>query len=279
MRILSLGAGVQSSTILLMSCRGILPTIDAAIFADTQWEPHAVYNHLWWLAGEAMKAGIPLYVVSTGNIREDSERGMVRGRAVGAERWTSMPFYTKTLGDTKEGQVRRQCTSEYKLNPITLFEKRLLLGLLPRQRVPPHTNIEQWIGISIDEKQRMRLSTEHWRTNSYPLIGWPHQYLDRPWSRAMCQAWLATEYPHRSIPRSACIGCPFHSNQEWRTMRDTDPLSWQEAITFDSAIRQCEGMRGETFLHRSCLPLAQVDLSTPQEHTPWVQECLGMCGV
>ena len=39
LRILSLGAGVQSSVVLLMSIKGILPRLDAAIFADTQWEP------------------------------------------------------------------------------------------------------------------------------------------------------------------------------------------------------------------------------------------------
>ena len=37
--ILNLGAGVQSSTVLLMSIHGELPHIDHAIFADTGWEP------------------------------------------------------------------------------------------------------------------------------------------------------------------------------------------------------------------------------------------------
>jgi len=47
MNILSLGAGVQSSTVLLLSCRGERPTLEAALFAETQWEPKAVYQ---WLA-------------------------------------------------------------------------------------------------------------------------------------------------------------------------------------------------------------------------------------
>jgi hypothetical protein len=47
MRILSLGAGVQSSTMALMAEAGefgVKP--DAAIFADTGWEPPQVYEHL-----------------------------------------------------------------------------------------------------------------------------------------------------------------------------------------------------------------------------------------
>jgi hypothetical protein len=43
-RILSLGAGVQSTTLALMAAHGeIGPMPDCAIFADTQWEPRRVY--------------------------------------------------------------------------------------------------------------------------------------------------------------------------------------------------------------------------------------------
>ncbi len=61
--VLSLGAGVQSTCVLLMSCRGVLPKLDCAVFADTGWEPKAVYDHLEWLKGEAERAGIPVHVV------------------------------------------------------------------------------------------------------------------------------------------------------------------------------------------------------------------------
>jgi hypothetical protein len=47
MRVVSLGAGVQSTTMALMAAHGELtPMPDAAIFADTGWEPKAVYEHL-----------------------------------------------------------------------------------------------------------------------------------------------------------------------------------------------------------------------------------------
>ena len=42
LRVLSLGAGVQSTTLALMAAHGeIGPMPDAAIFADTGWEPQA----------------------------------------------------------------------------------------------------------------------------------------------------------------------------------------------------------------------------------------------
>jgi len=46
LRVLSLGAGVQSTSLLLLTAEGRLPALDAAIFADTGWEPRGVYEHL-----------------------------------------------------------------------------------------------------------------------------------------------------------------------------------------------------------------------------------------
>ena len=46
LRVLSLGAGVQSSTLALMIHKGEIPMVDCAIFADTQAEPPKVYDWL-----------------------------------------------------------------------------------------------------------------------------------------------------------------------------------------------------------------------------------------
>lgn len=72
MRILSLGAGVQSTALLLLSAKGELPLLDAAIFADTGSEPAVVYDHLDRLEAEvARPAGIPIHRVSYGNLGDD----------------------------------------------------------------------------------------------------------------------------------------------------------------------------------------------------------------
>ena len=55
LRVLSLGAGVQSTTLALMAAHGeITPMPERAIFADTQAEPAAVYEHLRWLMSPMM---------------------------------------------------------------------------------------------------------------------------------------------------------------------------------------------------------------------------------
>lgn len=66
LRVLSLGAGVQSTTMALMAAHGeIGPMPDCAIFSDTGWEPKAVYDHLEWLE---QQLPFPVHRVERGNI-------------------------------------------------------------------------------------------------------------------------------------------------------------------------------------------------------------------
>ena len=99
--ILSLGAGVQSTTLALMAARGDLspgfPQPLAAVFADTGWEPATVYRHLHWLIG-AIGARLPIHIVrgmrpdgTPAHIREDSE-AIVRGDA---NRLANPPLFVK----------------------------------------------------------------------------------------------------------------------------------------------------------------------------------------
>jgi hypothetical protein len=271
LRILSLGAGVQSSTIALMSAAGVLPPIDHAIFADTGWEPAEVYR---WLNDYLIpRLPFPVHIVQKGDLRAEQITARVRGKKSDeAGRWASLPYYTKEPGATREGTIRRQCTGEYKIQPIEQ-KIRELLGLKPRQRFPKELAVQQWLGISMDEMQRMKFSTDTWREFWHPLIA-------KRMTRWDCLKWLERN-GHPVAPRSACIGCPFHSNEEWRRMRDEAPEEWADAVEFDSEIRVAGGTRAETFLHRQCVPLDQVDLSTPADHgqLSFLDECAGVCGV
>ena len=273
-RILSLGAGVQSSTVLLMSCAGVLPKLDCAIFADTGWEPAGVYSYLEWLETQTTAAGIPLHRVSAGNIREDNLRAHGRGRVRDGHRAASLPYYTKNA-DGSIGAIQRQCTGDYKIAPV---EKRIrgLLGLKPRQPWPKAPEVELWFGISVEEQRRVRFSKDRWKVHRYPLI------FDLPgaFTRHDCLTWLQDRgYP--LPPRSACLGCPFHSKAEWAAIK-ADPAAWADVTEFDAAIRHKGGVRGEIFLNRSGVPLVQLDLSTPEDRgqgSLFNEECQGYCGV
>jgi hypothetical protein len=290
-RVLSLGAGVQSSCVLLMSCRAVLPKLHAAVFADTQWEPKAVYRHLDWLEAEAARYGVPIYRVSRGNLRADALdfRARTHQGEKGGKRYASMPLFVKNPDGT-QGIIRRQCTGEYKIEPVERFIRRKLLGLRPRQ-VAPAGAVEHWFGISADEVQRRRTSPNHWQTFRYPLLDdltSPRRdgLFPRGFDRRDCLDWLRDQgYPEP--PRSACIGCPFHTDEEWRRIR-TESEEWQDAVAFDHEIRRRDaaGQRrkgllvGLPYLHRSMLPLDRVPLDGPGGNEWGMQEeCQGVCGV
>lgn len=302
-RVLALGAGVQSSFLLLASCRGELPRLDAAIFADTQYEPAGVYRHLDWLETEAAKAGIPVHRVTVGDLRQDAVDFRQDRVSRDGKRWASVPFFVKNK-DGSKGQIRRQCTSTYKIEPMERFIRESMLGLKRGQRAPCEQVVEQWIGISFDESHRcshpgvwQTIKTKgtdlfgaeivestrkvwrpvRWKSHGYPLCRWdfkadrtvtPLEYFAHPWDRGRCLAWLKTNYPGREFPRSACIGCPYRSNREWKLMRDTDPQSWQDALEFDREIRVRDAagqlnrkvLVGLPFVHDTLIPLDMVDL-------------------
>jgi hypothetical protein len=151
--VLNLGAGWQSTTLFLMSCRGILPKLDAAVFADTQWEPKGVYSHLLWLIAEGEKAGIPTYQVTAGDLRQDAIDFRRLLASADGKRWASMPLFIKNP-DGSQGRVKRQCTREYKIEPCETFIRRHILKLKHKQHAPRDIAVRTWFGISSDEAQR-----------------------------------------------------------------------------------------------------------------------------
>lgn len=311
LRLLSLGAGVQSTVLALMACRGELGPLDGAIFADTGWEPPAVYDQVDRLRIEFDRTGIPLHVVTSGDLRKDTldpEHRFVsvpyftlapEGTTVKEDITTPCPvgcgWIDYDAGDDpnglavpedcpicmgageivievherpatrreREGMGRRQCTSEYKLKPIKAAV-RVLLGYPHPTPVPRGVFAEQWIGFSTDEMHRVRdtLDVQYSRPR-YPL-------LELGMSRKDCERWLRAEgWGHTA--KSACIGCPFHGNAQWRSIRDNHPEQWADAVAFDQAIRKggasAAPLNGEAFLHRSRTPLAlaPIDRVTPAE--------------
>jgi hypothetical protein len=284
LNVLNLGAGVQSTTVLLMSCCGVLPKLDCAVFADTGWEPVEVYRHLNWLKSAS---SVPIHVVSAGNIRDNGVNGTLGGRAKSrGERFATIN------PDGSQGMIRRQCTQEFKIEPIEKFIRRELLGLQPRQRAPRTPVVRQWFGISRDEFTRTRKPAAAWKTHYYPLVG--VEFIGEKMnmvdglslSRAGCLEWIE-QHGYPIPPRSACIGCPFHSDAEWRNMKENRPDEFEDACDFDEKVRKTVGRNGIAYLHRSRQPLREVDFRSDFDkgQLPLFEiggvardECLGMCG-
>lgn len=287
--VLNLGAGVQSTTLYLMFMQGMvfhpkvgedatLPIkLDYAVFADTGDEPVAVYKHLTWLQS---LGGPEILVRSKGRLSDD----LRRGENSSGQRFAAIPAYTIMAGDEEEGRTRRQCSSEYKINVIEKVIRREIVGLEPKKRIPKNVTVTQYVGISLDEAGRF-VRVKKRRT----LGGMRAPLIESFMTRANCLTWLKEfgKVPHE-VPRSACVYCPFHDDEEWLRIKSV-PEDWALAVEIDEALRKKgnivnRNMEASMFVHRSCKPLVEIefkpkDKTDNQTSMPFWRECLGVCGV
>jgi hypothetical protein len=269
--IISLGAGVQSSTMALMAAHGeITPMPTAAVFADTHAEPESVYRWLEWLE---TKLPFPVHRVSKGDLARVSLT--VRDKKDGTGKWVKslIPAFIQNP-DGSRGIMGRACTFDYKVMQLEAAAKRI--GEIKRNQKT--VGVIQWIGISLDEAHRMKPARKAWVEHRWPLI-------DAGMKRHDCLRWMERMgYP--KPPRSACIYCPFHSDAEWRRLKDEEPKEFARAVQFERDLQhaksQTDNQRGKPFLHNSLKPLDQVDLSTDIERGQgemFGNDCTGLCGV
>jgi hypothetical protein len=261
MRVLSLGAGVQSTTLALMAAHGeIGPMPDCAIFADTQDEGAETYAHLEWLCGVLP---FPVYRPTRGRLSE---------AMLGGDDEARIPAFVEG-----SGLAKRQCTRNFKIRPIRR-EVRRLLGAGPRSYIAPGS-VEQWIGISIDEADRMKPAGVAFMVNRWPLI---EARLDR----AACARWLWDRYRRRA-PKSSCVYCAFQSPEQWLSRQVNSPADFGYACGVDTALRSNANVarfRGRLFLHSSCQPLVEIDFAAivarrNRQGDLFANECEGVCGV
>ena len=246
LRVLSLGAGVQSSTLALMIHKGEIPMVDCAIFADTQAEPPKVYE---WLEFIKKTVSYPVHIVTWRNLEQD-----VLDASQGKYQAFRIPFYTKNKETEQKGMLMRQCTADYKIKPLTI-KVRELLGYKKGDRININeAKVEMLFGISTDELRRMRLNPLRYVENQYPLIN------DFGMSRQDCIAWIRDNgYP--TPTKSACYFCPFHSQSGWKEIKENNPELFEKAVQMDRQLRDQEKykiknkFKDELYLHRSCEPL------------------------
>ena len=274
LRVISLGGGVQSTVMSLLADAGEFgDRPDLAIFADTGWEPAGVYEIVQWL-GEVLS--FPVVTTSNGrSLREDAHLGVSdSGRPS-----TAIPLFTLDQSGSP-GMLPRRCTSHYKIRPIHHAVKRHL-GLDPSRRMPAGISAETWLGISAEEVLRIRDSHVGWNVNRYPLV-------ECGMTRTDCREWFAERYPDMTLARSACAGCPFRSDEEWMSLKTTDPDLYADAVDLDRRLRDPESpaastLLNEAFLHRTHRPLDEAveraeHLKRMQPRL-WLDECQGVCGV
>jgi hypothetical protein len=256
---------VQSFALAAMSALGVLPPVDAAVHADTGYERHETYEFArrWtpWLEDR----GVCVITVRGGRD--------VMGQETDGNGYTNIPAFTRKPDGQPGGMLRRQCTGDWKIDPM----RRWCSAELKRRglRKTPGV-IEKWLGITLDEIERMRAdSGVKYVTLNYPFIS----MLDRPWRRGDVMHWLTDN--GLEIPvKSSCIFCPYHNRATWRDIQRNGNGDWEVALKVDRAIRhrRCACL---CYLTAERKPLSECDFRDERDHgqlTLWeAEECSGTC--
>lgn len=255
MRVISLGWGVQSFGLAAMSALGVLPRVDVAIHADTTHERSETYAFAkrWtpWLEERGVRVVTVNDTGAANKILEENHQ-------------TYAPVFSLKNSNGKRGQLRRSCTQRWKIAPMRRW--------LQKNRNGQH--VEQWIGFTLDEAERVNPSDVGYVTNVFPFL----DMLDPKWTRGMVMLWLQEN--GLEIPvKSACVFCPFHNRAIWRDINLSGNGDWQKALEVDDVIRH-KRPGYACYLTPERKPLIDCDFSNQQDHGQlelWSEECSGMC--
>jgi hypothetical protein len=255
-RTLSIGLGVQSSTLAAMSAHGEVDRLDSVIFADTHGETDETYAWGQFMEDLITSAGIRFVRTAAGDLLHD--------HLTAVNRVSQAPLFV--LHEGKMGRIMRRCSRDYKVVPVRQAARKLMLEAGTKR-------IEQWVGISWDEIERMKEGGPAYITTRWPLI-------EMRMTRDDCLQWM-TDHGYPRPPRSACYFCPQASNTRWVAMRDHHPTEFKKAVAADYAIREhgVPGIAGTVFLHRSGVPLefAPIDKDDSQQVLFDDPDCEGGC--
>lgn len=238
LRVLSLGWGVQSWTLAAMSALGVLPPLDVAIHSDTGFEMASTYKFAAEMTPWLLDHGVKVVTVS--RVQSSNSDAAL----------SDIPAYTVSVADGVRGQLRRQCTGDWKIQPMRRYISSLLRDLGSGR---PAGAVEQWLGITLDEAGRAKDSNVKYIRHRFPFL--EKVWNGRRFTRQDCIVWLQ----ENSLPvpgKSACTFCPLHNKKAWESIKRAGGADWDEALRVDSLLRD-KRPPYPLFVHRSGLPLDQ----------------------
>jgi hypothetical protein len=224
------GGGTQSAAIAALIVMGKVSAPDLAVIADTGYEQSTTWQYMNEVTAPALAAvGVIVHRVAA---KDFATVGLYGGKGGDT---LLIPAFTDQSGDI--GKLPGYCSNEWK--------QRVVRRWATERGVE---SADMWLGISIDEMQRLNAGSGKWRNR--------HILVEQRMNRWECER-LVLSLGWPKPPRSSCWMCPNHTQEEWRDIRDNKPHDWQAAIRFDKAIRRRDP---NAFLHSDCVPLGDADL-------------------
>lgn len=275
MKILSCGAGMQSTALALMSCENkiaadnghgtvhpLVPIYDAVIFCDLGMEPPWVMAQVHFIRRACESAGIHFKIL-------DSPLYADFMKNFGERRTISIPWWT-IKDDGHKSKMPRNCTIDYKVEVISKYVRWELLGYRKGQRLRPADQKahEMHMGFSFEERRRCRESPNPMFVNRFPLV-------DLGWTRAESFAYIKDVWGLETRA-SACTFCPFHKNYFFQHLKENEPAEYARLVEVDHLLRDKNPkppMDSDLFISRS---RKRIEDLTPEDCND--AECFEYCG-
>ncbi len=235
----SCGGGTQSGAIAVLIAQGKLPTPDVAFMSDTGREKSSTWPFVHeFIRPQLRTVGLELTIVKSA---EFASLDLFSGSGDAL-----MPGFTNQSGSV--GKLSPFCSGRWKVDVGERFLRSL--GVV---------SANNWVGISIDEMQRVRTQHRPWLKLWYPLI------FGVPMRRRECVDLIRTVGWVGHIPHSACYMCPNMGDAEWIDMQRNWPGDFAAACAIEAEIHARDP---HFFLHQSCIPLGDVDFLAQRSMFP-----------
>lgn len=234
----SFGGGTQSIAMAILVRQGRLPRPDRIVMADTGWE----FKRTWQYTEqnvEPLLAEVGLKIEIAPHTLSKVDLYSHKGEML-------LPAYDVTKKNAKgqHAKLSTFCSSEWK----TLVVRRHIGGF----KANPN-GVRMWLGMSLDELERLKHSSVDWIENYWPLC------FDVKMTRGEC-AQLVRDYGMPEPIKSRCKMCPNQNDDGWLEVKQ-EPKEWAEAVRIDNQIFASHQVR----LHKSGKPLDEVELVPGKE--------------
>lgn len=264
MKILSFGAGMQSTALALMACENVdaerkgrkrpyplVPVYDLVIFCDLGFEPPWVMEQAEFVHRACDVAGIRYEMLDTPLYKDFLTN-------FGERRTVSIPWWT-LRDDGHKSKMPRNCTIDYKVEAIAKFVRRDVLGYKKFQRLRDEDKKahEMHMGFGAEEQRRCKPSPNSLFVNRFPLA-------EMGLTREDNYAYIRDVWGLKTRA-SACCFCPFHCNYFYKYLKEHEPLTYERLVQVDNLLEekiQKPPMDSDLFITRN---RKRIDELTPEE--------------
>lgn len=275
MKVLSFGAGMQSTALALMSCENALadredlplphpkvPVYDLVVFCDLGFEPPWVMKQVDFTQKACESTGIRFEVLDC-PLYKDFMRNF------GERRTVSVPWWT-LREDGHKSRMPRNCTIDYKVNMISKFFRWKVLGYKKGQRLRPEDEKahEMHMGFGAEEQHRCKENPNRMFVNKFPLV-------EMGLTRADNYAYIKDVWG-LDTKASACCFCPFHRNYFYWHLKENYPQTYGQLVEIDELLRDKNPkppMDSDLFISRSRKRLEDLTYEDCND-----AECFEYCG-